>query len=75
MQEVFLLLLLLFFSFVGVGLVWGFLVGWLVLVLFICLFDGVSLYYSPGCPRIHFVDQASLELREIHLHLPLECWG
>jgi hypothetical protein len=32
---------------------------------FVCLFvflDRVSLY-SPGCPGTHFVDQASLELR------------
>jgi hypothetical protein len=31
---------------------------------FVCLFfqDRVSLY-SPGCPGIHFVDQAGLELR------------
>jgi hypothetical protein len=32
--------------------------------LFVCFVfrDRVSLY-SPGCPRIHFVDQAGLELR------------
>jgi hypothetical protein len=38
-------------------IVFGFcLVGWLVFQ------DRVSLY-SPGCPGIHFVDQAGLELR------------
>ena len=28
---------------------------------------------SSGCPGIHFVDQASLELTEIYLPLPSEC--
>jgi hypothetical protein len=29
---------------------------------------------SSGCPGTHFVDQAGLELTEIHLPLPPECW-
>ncbi|KAL1762878.1 rho guanine nucleotide exchange factor 1 isoform X1, partial [Sigmodon hispidus] len=29
---------------------------------------------SPGCPGTHSVNQASLELTEILLPLPLECW-
>lgn len=28
---------------------------------------------SPGCPDIHTVDQAVLELTEVHLPLPSEC--
>jgi hypothetical protein len=38
----------------------------LVFCLFVCLFfrDRVSLY-SPGCPGIHSVDQAGLELRNL----------
>jgi hypothetical protein len=35
--------------------------------------DRVSLC-SSGCPGTHFVDQAGLELREIHLPLPPKCW-
>jgi hypothetical protein len=34
--------------------------------------DRVSLC-SPGCPGTHSVDQAGLELTEIHLPLPPEC--
>jgi hypothetical protein len=42
--------------------------------LFVCLFwDRISLH-SPGCWGIHCVDQASLELTEIHLPLPLKWW-
>jgi hypothetical protein len=33
----------------------------------------VSLCY-PGWPDTHYVDQASLKLREIHLSLPPKCW-
>ena len=29
--------------------------------------------YSPGCPGAHSVDQADLELTEIHMPLPPEC--
>ena len=29
---------------------------------------------GPGCPGTHSVDQAGLELTEIHLPLPPECW-
>jgi hypothetical protein len=36
-------------------------------------FDRVSLC-SPGCPGTHSVDQAGLELIEIHLFLPPKCW-
>jgi hypothetical protein len=51
----------------------------LLLLLFVCLFvlffdDRVSLY-SPGYSGIHSVDQASLELTEIHLALPPEFWN
>lgn len=35
--------------------------------------DRVSLP-SPSCPGIHYVDQAGLDLKEIHLPLPL-CAG
>ena len=43
---------------------------------FVCLFvfqDRVSLS-SPGSPGISCVDQTGLELTEIHLPLPPECW-
>ena len=36
--------------------------------------DRVSLCNSPDCPRTHFVNQDSLELREICLFLLPECW-
>ena len=36
--------------------------------------DRVSVCKSPGYPGIHFVDQAGLKLREIHLPLPPQCW-
>jgi hypothetical protein len=29
---------------------------------------------SPNCPGTHSVDQAGLELTEIHLPLPSKCW-
>lgn len=29
---------------------------------------------SSGCPRTHFVDPVSLELTEIYMHMPPECW-
>jgi hypothetical protein len=35
--------------------------------------DRVSLC-SPSCPRTHSVNQAGLELTEIHLPLPFDCW-
>ena len=40
-----------------------------------CLFvaDRVSLC-SPGCPGTHSINQAGLELTEIHLPLPPGCW-
>jgi hypothetical protein len=38
------------------------------------VFWGRVSLYSPGCPGTHFVDQADLELTEIHLPLPPECW-
>jgi len=31
--------------------------------------------YCLGWPGIHCVDQAGLELTEIHLLLPPQCWG
>jgi hypothetical protein len=31
-------------------------------------------FCSSGCPGSHFVDVAGLELREIYLSLPPECW-
>lgn len=36
--------------------------------------DRVSLF-SPGWPRINFVDQAGLRLMETLLPLYCECWG
>lgn len=41
-----------------------------VLLLFVCVcfLSRVSLF-SPGCTETHYVDQASLELTEIHLTL------
>ena len=47
-------------------------------ILFVCLFcfpDRVSLCNSPGCPGTSSVDQAGLELTEICLPLPPECWN
>jgi hypothetical protein len=47
---------------------------------FVCLFvrlfsqDRVSLCNSPGCPGTCYVDQTGLELTEIPLPLPPECW-
>jgi hypothetical protein len=35
--------------------------------------DRISLC-SLGCPGSSFIDQAGLELTEIHLPLPPECW-
>lgn len=35
--------------------------------------DSVSLW-SPDCPRTQYVDQSGLELSEIWLPLPPECW-
>jgi hypothetical protein len=29
---------------------------------------------SPGCPRIHSVNQAGFELTELLLPLPPKCW-
>lgn len=37
-----------------------------------CGVGTVSLY-SPGCPGIHYVSQADLELTDIGLPLPPEC--
>ena len=34
----------------------------------------VSICNSPDCPELALVDQASLELTEIFLPLPPECW-
>jgi hypothetical protein len=45
--------------------------------LFVCFWDKLSLCNSPcysGYSRACFVDQAGLELTEIHLHLPPKCW-
>jgi hypothetical protein len=49
-------------------------VSWdgLSLFLFVCLF--VCFLYSLSCPGIHYVVQAGLELTEIYLPLPPECW-
>ena len=41
--------------------------------LFLFFQDRVSLC-SPGCPGTRSVDQAGLELTEIHLPLPPERW-
>ena len=30
---------------------------------------------NPGCPGTHSIGQAGLELTEIHLPLPPQCWG
>ena len=38
-----------------------------------CLFETGS-PFSPSWPGAHYVDQAGLELTEIHLPLPPECW-
>jgi hypothetical protein len=34
------------------------------------LSETVSLLRSPGCPGIHYVEEAGFELSEIHLLLP-----
>jgi hypothetical protein len=40
-----------------------------------CFFgDRVSLC-SPGCPGTHSAEQAGLELRDLCLILPPECWN
>ena len=44
--------------FVGIGLVWF----------------GLASVCSPGCPGIHYVDQAGFELTLICLSLPPKCW-
>ena len=45
-----------------------------VVVMFVCFFsDRVSLC-SPGFPGTHSVDQVGLELVELILPLPPECW-
>ena len=36
--------------------------------------DGVFLCSSPCCPKTSPLDQGGLELTEIHLSLPPECW-
>jgi hypothetical protein len=41
--------------------------------LFVCFSDRISLC-GPSCPGTCSVDQAGLELVEIHLPLPLEYW-
>ena len=38
-----------------------------------CLFFKTGFLCSPGSPRTHSVDQAGLELTELHLPLPPEC--
>ena len=38
------------------------------------LSETVSLLRSPGCPGIHYVEEAGFELSEIHLLLPPKCW-
>ena len=41
-------------------------VGFFFVCFVVCLFlDSVSLCKSSGCPRTHFVDQISLELRDL----------
>lgn len=42
------------------------------LLLFSC--DTVFSLCSPGCPEMSSVDQAGLELTQIHLPLPNEYW-
>jgi hypothetical protein len=51
-----------------------------IVCLFVCLFVGRGILFLdrvllciPGCPGTHCVDQAGLELREIHLPLFPEC--
>jgi hypothetical protein len=43
---------------------------WKEIFVVVFLQDRVSLYNIPGCSRTHSVDQAGLELIEIHLPLP-----
>lgn len=39
------------------------------------VWDKVSLWNNPGCPRTHCVDQADFKLTKIHLPLPPTCWN
>ena len=48
--------------------------GILLCFVLFCFQDRVSLC-SPKCPGTHSVDQAGLELTEIHLPLPSKCWN
>ena len=48
---------------------------YVVLNFFVFVFKtGSLLQCSSVCPGAFYVDQASLELTEIHLYLPSECW-
>ena len=42
-------------------------------VVVVVLFFKTRTLCSTGCPGTHYVDQAGLELTEIHLPLPPEC--
>ncbi|ERE82788.1 hypothetical protein H671_2g7187 [Cricetulus griseus] len=44
------------------------------LALLLVFLDWLPLCNSPGYSGTHFVDKAGLELIEIHLLLPSECW-
>jgi hypothetical protein len=55
-------------------LYWDFIFSITIIIIICCCFqDRISLS-SPGCPGTHSVAQAGLELTEIRLPLPPECW-
>ena len=56
-----------------IGVFFGWLVGWLVLD-FCFLGQGFFSVLFGACPGTHPLDQASLELKDIHLPVPPECW-
>jgi len=46
----------------------------LSLFYFVFIFQDRVSFYSPGCLGISSVGQGGLELTELHLPLPPECW-
>jgi hypothetical protein len=46
----------------------------LFLLLLLLLLSGSLYYIAFGCPGTCYVNQARLELRDLHLPLPSKCW-
>ena len=51
-----------------------FLLFFFLILILIFKTDKVSLWNSPDCPEIHFVNQAGFKLTDICLPLPSECY-